>query len=86
MRQCEAPPVLREWGPEGKARLQQREMGRWTFLGEGKEGARSTHHFYSQSSGQRDLPMWSKQNCRGGWECGRPSGIAEEQYVHPCLP
>lgn len=36
------PPVLLEWGPEGKARLQQREMGQWTFLGEGKEGARRT--------------------------------------------
>lgn len=42
MGQCEVPPVLREWGPEGKTRLQQREMGRWPFLGEGKEGARST--------------------------------------------
>ena len=30
--------------------------------------------------------MWSKQNCQGGWECGGPSGIAEEQCLHPCLP
>lgn len=42
MHRCEAHPVLREWGPEGKACLRQREMGRWTFLGEGKEGARSS--------------------------------------------
>lgn len=34
--------MLREWGPEGKACLRQREIGRWTFLGEGKEGARSS--------------------------------------------
>lgn len=36
------PPVLREWGPEGKACLRQRAMGRWTVRGEGKEGARSS--------------------------------------------